>query len=80
MANNIFQKYALGAVLADSFELDYDIVLETLNEGELPEGVSVWYPFENEDKRNLANLIEEQHDIFQAFAEELSERRAEGIE
>ena len=74
MANNIYEKYALGAVLSDSNELDYGVVLDTLNEGELPEGVSVWYPFENEDTRSLANLIEEHHDIFKCFAEELAEQ------
>ena len=76
--NTISEKYALGAVLSDSNEMDYNDILEALNEGKLPEGVSVWYPFENEDLLNLANLIEEYHDIFQAFIEELDERRARG--
>ena len=76
--NTISEKYALGAVLSDSNEMDYNDILESLNEGKLPEGVSVWYPFENEDLLNLANLIEEYHDIFQAFIEELDERRARG--
>ena len=80
MVNNIFQKYGLGAVLADSNELDYDDVLESLEQGECPEGVSIWAPFENYEYHELASLIEEQHDIFRAFAEELDERRAEGIE
>lgn len=78
MANNIYQKYALGAVLADSNELDYDDVLESFEQGECPEGVSIWHPFENHDYYELAQLIEEQHDIFRAFAEELDERRARG--
>lgn len=80
MANNIYQKYALGAVLADSNELDYDTVLEAFENGECPDGVSIWHPFENHEYYELAELIEEQHDIFRAFAEELDERRAEGIE
>lgn len=80
MANNIFQKYALGAVLSDSNEHDYDDVLEAFENGECPEGVSIWSPFENYDYYELAQLIEEQHDIFKCFTEELDERRAEGIE
>lgn len=77
-SNTVFQKYALGAVLSDSNELDYDIILDSLNEGEIPEGVTVWYPFENEDTRNLVNLIEEYHDTFVVFADELAERRDKG--
>ena len=80
MANNIFQKYALGAVLADSNEHNYDELLESLENGEVPEGVSIWSPFENYEYHELASLIEEQHDIFKCFAEELDERREEGIE
>ena len=80
MANNIFQKYALGAVLADSNEHDYEELLESFENGECPDGVSIWAPFENYDYYELAQLIEEQHDIFKAFAEELDERRADGIE
>lgn len=78
MANNIFQKYALGAVLADSNEHDYEELLESFEQGECPDGVSIWQPFENHDYYELAQLIEEQHDIFRAFAEELDERRARG--
>lgn len=80
MANNIFQKYALGAVLADSNEHDYDELLESFEQGECPDGVSIWAPFENHDYYELASLIEEQHDIFKAFAEELDERRGRGEE
>lgn len=80
MANNIHQKYALGAVLSDSNELDYGDVIEAFENGECPDGVSVWAPFENYEYYELAQLIEEQHDIFLAFTEELDERRAEGID
>ena len=76
--NTISEKYALGAVLSDSNEMDYEDVLDSLERGVLPEGVIVYAPFENEDLRNLANLIEENHDIFRAFIEELDERRARG--
>ena len=76
--NTISEKYALGAVLSDSNEMDYNDILESLENGEIPEGVSIWAPFENYEYYELAQLIEEQHDIFQAFIEELDERRARG--
>ena len=78
MANNIYQKYALGAVLSDSNEMDYDDVLESLDNDTIPEGIIVWEPFENYYPDRLAELLEEHHDIFRAFAEELDERRARG--
>ena len=80
MANNIYQKYALGAVLSDSNQLEYADILESLDKGTIPEGVIVWEPFENYYPDRLAELIDEHHDIFKCFADELDERRAEGIE
>lgn len=76
--NTICEKYALGAVLADSNEMDYSDIMEALEAGEIPEGVSIWAPFEHYQYYELAELISEQHDIFQAFIEELDERRARG--
>lgn len=76
--NTISEKYALGAVLSDSNEMDYNDVLESLDKGTIPEGVVVWEPFENYYPDRLAELLEEHHDIFQAFIEELDERRARG--
>lgn len=75
--NNIFEQYALGSVLSDSAELGYDEIMESLQNGEIPEDVIVWAPFEYEDTRALAERIEEFHDIFKAFAEDLEERRAQ---
>lgn len=80
MANNIFEKYALGAVLSDSNEMSYEDVTESLEKGIIPEGVIVWEPFENDYPERILELIEEHHDIFKAFADELDERRAEGLE
>jgi hypothetical protein len=78
--NNIFEEYALGSVLSDSAEMSYNDVMEALESGNIPEDVIVWAPFEYEDPRALASRIEEYHDIFKTFAEELDERRAKGIE
>lgn len=80
MANNIYEEYALGSVLSDSAGLDYDVVVDSLRNGDMPDEVIVWQPFEYEDMRGLAERIEEYHDIFKTFAEELDERRAQGIE
>lgn len=77
MANNIFQEYALGSILSDSAELDYDTIMESLENGVVPDDVIVWQPFEYEDPRILANRLEDFHDMFITFAEELEERRAE---
>ena len=80
MANNIFQEYALGSILSDSAELEYDTIMESLENGVIPDDVIVWAPFEYEDPRILANRLEDFHDMFITFAEELEERRAQGIE
>ena len=75
--NNIFEEYALGSILSDSAEMSYEDVMESLQNGEVPEDIIVWEPFEYEDPRALANRLEDFHDMFKTFAEELEERRAE---
>lgn len=76
--NTICEKYALGAVFSDSNEMDYSDLLESLDKGVIPEGVIVWEPFENYYPDRIAELVEEHHDIFKCFIEELDERRARG--
>ena len=76
--NTISEKYALGAVLSDSNEMDYNEVFESLDKGVMPEGVIVWEPFENYSTDRIAELIEEYQDIFTCFIAELDERRARG--
>lgn len=78
--NTIFEKYALGAILSDSNGHRYDFIMENFELGEIPNGVVVYAPFEDLQPEELANLIEEERDIFRAFAQELDERRASGIE
>lgn len=68
--DEVLNKYAIGAYLADSNEHDYDTIVGALEGGEIPEGVSIWQPFENHEYYELAELISEQRDILKCFAED----------
>jgi len=71
--NTIFEKYAMGNILTDSNGMDYDELLDTLEYGGFPDGVSVYEPFENYEPETIARYIVETHDWLKAFAEELGE-------
>lgn len=48
-------------------------ILSKLEEGELPEEISVWYPFEDYDPKTLAKLVEGFASQFERFAERVKE-------
>lgn len=68
--DEVLNKYAVGAILSDSNEVPYDTLIETLENGEVPDGVSIWHPFENHEYYEIAELIQEQRDILKCFAED----------
>lgn len=77
MSNDIYQKYALGAVLSEYGDLTFPEIMADLEEGVIPEAVIVYEPFENFPAESLANLLEEQELIFLTFHKELREKGAQ---
>ena len=71
MSNTLVDQYALGTILTDSAELDYDYIVDQLEKNEIPEGVIVWQPFENYDPRYLASILEDVRDGYRCFAEDI---------
>lgn len=69
----LIKKYAIGAVLSDSNGHSFETIVEAFSEGECPDGVTIWAPFEHWEYSAMAELIEEQYDIFTNFANELKE-------
>lgn len=71
MSNTLVDQYALGTILTDSAELDYDYIISKLEEGEIPEDVIVWEPFELYDPKYLASILEDVRDGYRCFAEDI---------
>jgi len=69
----LIKKYAVGAVFHDTAELGFDFIMEKLEEGEIPDEVLVWTPHKSLGATELADMVEDQMDIFTIFAERLSE-------
>ena len=69
----IVKEYAIGAVLSDSNEMGYTAFAEELEQDNIPEDVIVYQPYENLNPSELLEVMEEQYDIFETFAEQLIE-------
>lgn len=69
----LIKEYAIGAVLSDSNEMSYTDFAEELAQDNIPEEVIVYQPYENLDPQELLEVMEEQYDIFETFAERLIE-------
>ena len=69
----IVKQYAIGAVLSDSNEMGYTAFAEELEQDNIPEDVIVYQPYENLNPSELLEVMEEQYDIFETFAEQLIE-------
>ena len=69
----LIKKYAIGAIFSDTAELGFDFIMEKLEEGEIPDEVIVFAPYERLGATDLADMVEDQMDIFATFAEQLSE-------
>jgi len=70
----IVKEYAIGAVLSDTAEMGYTAFAEELEQDNIPEDVIVYQPYENLDPQELLEVMEEQYDIFETFAEQLMEK------
>lgn len=68
---NLIKEYAIGAVFSDTAEKSYTALVEELEQGNIPEEVLVWQPFETLDPQALLEQVEEQYNIFEHFAERL---------
>ena len=71
MTNTLVDQYALGTILTDSAELQYDYLISKLEEGEIPEGVIVWEPFENYPPQHLASVLDDVREAYRCFAEDI---------
>ena len=71
MSNTLVDQYALGTILTDSAELDYDYIISKLEEGEIPEDVIVWQPFENYSPNVLASILDDVREGYRCFAEDI---------
>ena len=69
----LVKEYAIGAVFSDTNEMGYTALVEQLEQGNIPEDVIIWAPYENLDPQELVEQIEEQYNIFEIFAERLTE-------
>ena len=71
MSNTLVDQYALDTILTDSAELDYDYIISKLEEGEIPEDVIVWQPFESYDPKYLASILDDVREGYRCFAEDI---------
>jgi hypothetical protein len=69
----LIKEYAIRAIFIDTAELGFDFIMEKLKEGEIPDEAIVFAPYERLGATDLADMVEDQMDIFATFAEELSE-------
>lgn len=65
------KQYAIGAVFTDTAEMGYSALVEELSQDNIPEEVIVYQPYENLDPQELLEVVEEQYDIFEMFAEDV---------
>lgn len=69
----LIKEYAIRAIFIDTAELGFDFIMEKLKEGEIPDEAIVFAPYERLGATDLADMVEDQMDIFATFAEQLSE-------
>jgi hypothetical protein len=69
----LIKKYAIRAIFIDTAELGFDFIMEKLEEGEIPDEAIVFAPYKSLGATDLADMVEDQMDIFATFAEQLSE-------
>lgn len=70
--SELSKEYALGVVLSDDAGLDYDEVLDTLENDNNP--YLIWEPFENNPPSQVAAIIEDFEAVFRQFEKEVLER------
>jgi hypothetical protein len=69
----LIKKYAIRAIFIDTAELGFDFIMKKLEEGEIPDEAIVFTPYKSLGATDLADMVEDQMDIFATFAEQLSE-------
>jgi len=69
----LVEKYAMGAVLSLPPRMTYAEFVEELGQDNIPEEVVVYKLYEDLDSHDLLEAMEEQYDIFQAFAKQVVE-------
>lgn len=62
---------AVNTALADLGGLDYDEIVGQLQEGNIPDEISMWEPFENYDASRLYEIIDGFRAQFERFGLEL---------
>ena len=62
---------AVNTALSDLGDLSPEEIVEKLNEGEIPDEISIWSPFEYYDAANLLEVIDGFRAQFERFATEL---------
>lgn len=70
--NQLAWEEAVATALADLGGLTADEILEKLEEGEIPEEVAVWEPFEYYDASRLLDVISDFQGQFARFAKSVS--------
>ena len=70
----VIKEFAIGAVLSDTAEISYTAFAEELEQDNIPEEAIVCGLYENLDPQELLEVLEEQYDIFETFAEQLMEK------
>jgi len=61
------QKYSLGMVFTDSAGLDFEEMLNSLEEGKIPEDAILWEPFEHYQPEDVLNVLDEFHAIMYTY-------------
>lgn len=64
----IAEDFAIHTLCADTGGYTYADLLDALDQGILPDGVSIWQPFEYHEPQMLAEVLENFHDTFTHFA------------
>lgn len=71
---DLIKEFAVGYVFSYTAGMGHAALVEELEEGNIPEGVVVWEPFEDLNSWELVEHIEEQYSIFEVFSERLMGR------
>ncbi len=71
--NQIAGEFAIGICFSGTAGLSYDDIMGALEDGEFPEGVEVWEPFEGQSAVNLSETLFDMKRVLSTYGEKLLE-------
>ena len=71
--HELVEEQAIGMVLSSTGDWSYDDIVDAFQNGECPDGVSLWEPFEHWEYYAMAEQIEDNYRVLMNFAKRVKE-------